>query len=108
LIQGKGQVFAHEGAVLAGRPPGDTSVHDSDDLLAVPPAPTAYRLQNDPAEGSQPEDSCLPSIPVHQVQFEPELAEEAVLAPQGNDPEHRQRLADDLPPNVVRHRVVRH
>jgi hypothetical protein len=106
LIQGERQVLAHQGTVLPGYPPGDSTVHDSDNLFTVAPAPAAHRLQNDTAEGCQPEDCCLARVPVNQVQFQSKLAEEGVLATKGDYAEHRQRLADDLSPDVVWHRVV--
>jgi hypothetical protein len=106
LFQRERQVFAHPGTVLSGCPPGDTAVHDGHNLFTVPPAPAAHRLQNDPAEGRQPVDGCLARVSIYQVQLETELAEERVLASQGNYPEHRQRLADNLSPDVIWHRVV--
>jgi hypothetical protein len=56
----------------------------------MPTTPTANRLKDDAAESRQPEDGHLPRLLIKQIEIEPQLAEEGVLAPQRNHAEDGQ------------------
>jgi hypothetical protein len=89
LLQGEGQVLAHQGPVLTRRPPGNTPVHNRYDLFTVTPPPPADGLQDDAAEGRQPVDGRLPGMLIQEVELKPQLAEKGVLAAQRNDAQDR-------------------
>ena len=92
--------------MLARSPPGDTPVYHGHHLFAVPPTTAANRLQDDPAEGCQAIYVGFPGCTVQRLEFACQLGEEGVLASEGDHPQDRHGLGNQLPPEVIRHRVI--